>query len=259
MNNVDPDPRVYYGCYDQQDRARLFYGNSQRMEPVRHVVKHSPAGLAWGYAGAGPADTSLSLLTHAVARVNPDRVGMADNLHQDYKRLRIAELTIGEPFEIPAVEIEEYLARHGVHAEPERARGQGPTLPQTNLYSAIRSGLDATPVRDQLIMTRIRTQDPWPTIAAGMQLPLGLVEDLIDRRRSVIQPTEIRAVCEALRCTPLQLWRRDEIASCEQAYPRIEWLVDTEPLEQTITGWQPSNPSPITDLDPELDIRLGGH
>lgn len=34
--------------------------------PVRHIVRHSPAGLSWGYDGSGPADTARSLLLAAL-------------------------------------------------------------------------------------------------------------------------------------------------------------------------------------------------
>lgn len=30
--------------------------------PLRHVVRHSPSGMSWGYAGSGPADLARSLL-----------------------------------------------------------------------------------------------------------------------------------------------------------------------------------------------------
>lgn len=30
--------------------------------PLRHVVRHSPTGLEWGYGGSGPADLALSIL-----------------------------------------------------------------------------------------------------------------------------------------------------------------------------------------------------
>lgn len=33
---------------------------------VAHVVRHSPAGLSWGYAGSGPAGTARSLLLAAL-------------------------------------------------------------------------------------------------------------------------------------------------------------------------------------------------
>ncbi len=36
--------------------------DGQVVGPLRHVVRHSPAGLNWGYAGSGPADLARSLL-----------------------------------------------------------------------------------------------------------------------------------------------------------------------------------------------------
>jgi hypothetical protein len=33
---------------------------------VRHVVKHSPTGMGWGYAGSGPTDCARSLLIAAL-------------------------------------------------------------------------------------------------------------------------------------------------------------------------------------------------
>lgn len=33
---------------------------------VRHLPKHSPTGMNWGYAGSGPADTARSLLIEAL-------------------------------------------------------------------------------------------------------------------------------------------------------------------------------------------------
>ncbi len=44
--------------------------------PLPHVVRHSPDGLSWGYAGSGPADLARSLLLHALgadARCTPCR------------------------------------------------------------------------------------------------------------------------------------------------------------------------------------------
>lgn len=33
---------------------------------LRHVVRHSPSGLSWGYGGSGPADLARSLLLDAL-------------------------------------------------------------------------------------------------------------------------------------------------------------------------------------------------
>jgi hypothetical protein len=38
----------------------------QLLGAVRHIIRHSPAGLNWGYGGSGPADTARSLLIDAL-------------------------------------------------------------------------------------------------------------------------------------------------------------------------------------------------
>jgi hypothetical protein len=35
---------------------------------LRHIIRHSPTGLEWGYGGSGPADTALSILTDYLGR-----------------------------------------------------------------------------------------------------------------------------------------------------------------------------------------------
>jgi hypothetical protein len=35
-------------------------------EPLRHIVRHSPTGMTWGYGGSGPADLARSLLFDAL-------------------------------------------------------------------------------------------------------------------------------------------------------------------------------------------------
>ncbi len=38
----------------------------QTLGPLRHVVRHSPTSLNWGYPGSGPADLARSLLIAAL-------------------------------------------------------------------------------------------------------------------------------------------------------------------------------------------------
>lgn len=40
--------------------------NAGTREPLRHIVKHSPTGMEWGYSGSGPADLARSLLIDAL-------------------------------------------------------------------------------------------------------------------------------------------------------------------------------------------------
>jgi len=42
-------------------KIRVITGDSNK--PLKHMERHSPTGFQWGYAGSGPADTALSILT----------------------------------------------------------------------------------------------------------------------------------------------------------------------------------------------------
>ncbi len=48
---------------------------------LKHVVRHSPTGMQWGYGGSGPADLALSIL----ADVFDGRVELADLYYQEFK------------------------------------------------------------------------------------------------------------------------------------------------------------------------------
>ena len=54
-------------------------------------VKHSPAGLEWGYGGSGPADLALNALAAYIGRKRAEK----DGLYQEFKWDFIARL----PFE----------------------------------------------------------------------------------------------------------------------------------------------------------------
>ena len=47
---------------------------------LRHVVRHSPTGLQWGYGGSGPADLALSILYDFCTDRNS-----AEMFHQQFK------------------------------------------------------------------------------------------------------------------------------------------------------------------------------
>ena len=49
-------------------------------QPLRHIHKHS-SEMTWGYAGSGPADLALSILTEYLG--DEER---AFQLHQQFKR-----------------------------------------------------------------------------------------------------------------------------------------------------------------------------
>ncbi len=52
--------------------------------PVKHIVRHSPTGIEWGYAGSGPADAARSILR---AIYPPE---YADRYYHDFKWEHVA-------------------------------------------------------------------------------------------------------------------------------------------------------------------------
>lgn len=66
--------------------------------PLRHVAKHSPTGMEWGYGGSGPADLARSILIDALIAVmcvecdgdgcyacDSGYFGVSTQLYQDFK------------------------------------------------------------------------------------------------------------------------------------------------------------------------------
>lgn len=115
--------RIYYGRRSDGRVQVLTFGPFP--EPLRHVVKHSPTGLEWGYAGSGPADLALSILTDHF-REDPEAVleslrsmwaprTKAAALHQDFKARFIARL--GPVWMIRGREIDEWLDEPAPAAE----------------------------------------------------------------------------------------------------------------------------------------------
>ena len=119
---------VYRGYTDQAqagpEAVILVYAEDRPAYKLRHMIVHSPSGMAWGYGGSGPADLALSILA--------DHLGEADAipaherydhdiateiqrtqawmLHQDFKWCSIAPLDQGAGWTITAAEIGAWLA-----------------------------------------------------------------------------------------------------------------------------------------------------
>jgi hypothetical protein len=75
---------------------------------VRHVVRHSPTGMGWGYAGSGPADCARSLLIAALG--DAARCQMCAGTGKVTYRGGDGEEPLPAPYD-PAVSPEEY--EHG--------------------------------------------------------------------------------------------------------------------------------------------------
>ena len=58
---------------------------------LRHMVRHSPCGIEWGYAGSGPADLAFSML---IDHFGGGDIGLirAEPLYQAFKEFVIAPL-----------------------------------------------------------------------------------------------------------------------------------------------------------------------
>jgi hypothetical protein len=64
-STITPSPATAYRGRRHRDRhvtVTAYDLASNWSEPLRHVVKHSPAGFEWGYEGSGPADLARCLL-----------------------------------------------------------------------------------------------------------------------------------------------------------------------------------------------------
>jgi hypothetical protein len=81
-------------------------------KPLRHVVRHSPTGMSWGYGGSGPADTALTILVDVFG----GRIDLVNIYYQQFKFHFVAEW--GDKWELTSEEIEAWLlANTGVGIE----------------------------------------------------------------------------------------------------------------------------------------------
>ena len=104
------DNAAYEGDWDLDGQARVRYDPGDgHLQPVERIIRHSPDGLAWGYNGSGPADTALSILTHAAVRNGHDP-DVAVDLYQAFKRAHIATLSLNRPFRLSAQNVDDWLA-----------------------------------------------------------------------------------------------------------------------------------------------------
>lgn len=76
--------------------------------PLKHHVRHSPDGFAWGYGGSGPAELARCILFDhfSVTEEIEDHLPVS---YQDFKADVIARLPKDEPFEITEAQVEQYV------------------------------------------------------------------------------------------------------------------------------------------------------
>jgi uncharacterized protein DUF6166 len=68
MGPTSEDQVVYRGIRGPAGSAVIVIEDlaGRRLGHLPHIVRHSPAGLNWGYGGSGPADAARSLLLDAL-------------------------------------------------------------------------------------------------------------------------------------------------------------------------------------------------
>lgn len=91
------------GC--QYVRIRHSNGNTTGL---KHVCKHSPTGMNWGYGGSGPADCALSILTDFCKRAKLG-VRIANENYQEFKFVFVA--TFPDSFQLAGEQIENWLKK----------------------------------------------------------------------------------------------------------------------------------------------------
>lgn len=90
--------KIYEGFRDDNDIAKVrvtVMGDHKTPDAVyllKHVCRHSPTGIEWGYAGSGPADFALSLLYDHFGRT-PEARARAEQIYQAFKVRCIAPLS----------------------------------------------------------------------------------------------------------------------------------------------------------------------
>ena len=100
--------KTYYG-----NRCQLGGTISVRQggatQSLKHIVRHSPTGMEWGYGGSGPSDTALSILVdHFGGWLAGEPFQKAAAAYQDFKFKFIAPAP-HEGFEITTEQIDAWL------------------------------------------------------------------------------------------------------------------------------------------------------
>jgi hypothetical protein len=90
---------------DDYDRIVTRAGEPKPIDPRFDLVNHSPTGFCWGYAGSGPAQLALAILSDYL---KDDKKALS--LYMDFKFKVIARLPTDEDFALMDGEIKKALA-----------------------------------------------------------------------------------------------------------------------------------------------------
>lgn len=101
-----------------QTRAEVVVLDDGGIRPLRHFVRHSPGGFAWGYQGSGPAELARCILLDHFGITPSDDSWEGDGLpvsYQAFKRDVVARQSQSEPWSITDEEIEQWVASQVRH------------------------------------------------------------------------------------------------------------------------------------------------
>lgn len=96
---------TYVGFRDQTGHAHVAVDHSGELRPLGHFVRHSPAGMDWGYVGSGPADLARSLLAHFLG----SGVAPHPRIYQRFKCLVIASLPRDQDWALTSEDVQSAL------------------------------------------------------------------------------------------------------------------------------------------------------
>jgi len=100
--------KVYSGIRTKGLRSGVMISVGTSMTDIhglRHIVRHSPTGMEWGYAGSGPADLALSILVDVFGRAE-----LADLYYMEFKFEYVAAW-LDDEWVVTSNEIDEWLRR----------------------------------------------------------------------------------------------------------------------------------------------------
>lgn len=202
---------------------------------VPHVVKHSPAGLAWGYEGSGPSDTALSLL----ADITQDRA-VAEKWYQEFKREIVARLEIDRPFQMDRAAVERWLAGKGVGVPPEWASpgahplsvGPGPLAASSSARADL---VERLAERSAALDAREAALDAREHDLDRRELRTGTWEASLRQARGVIEPRwTLPAEPVKLQIDALLVQTKDDLATVARGINvEPEWAAGV--MDGTIT------------------------
>jgi len=86
------------------------------LDPRFDLVKHSPDGFSWGYAGSGPAQSALAILAD---HLDSDDEAMA--MYQDFNRAVIAAFDMDEGWTLTSEQVAEWVQDWKINNEKEAA------------------------------------------------------------------------------------------------------------------------------------------